>query len=54
MWLVTNRGFYSGIAHRDDPEVIMVRARTDRHLEAIKDLLPEGTQIVKTAHADYP
>lgn len=54
MWLVTNRGFYSGIAHRDDPELIMVRARTDRHLEAIMDLLPEGAQIVKTPDADYP
>jgi hypothetical protein len=54
MWLTTNRGFFSGIAHRDDPETIMVRARTDRHLEAIMDLLPEGTQIVRTPHADYP
>ena len=28
MWLFTTQGFYSVVAHRDDPETLIVRART--------------------------
>ena len=35
MWIMTNRGFISCVAHRDRPECLLVRARCRGHLEAI-------------------
>jgi hypothetical protein len=56
MWLITNRGFYSAVQDENDPNVITIRARTDRHLEALMDLLPEGAVISvdEGRHTDYP
>ena len=41
MWIMTTRGFYSAVQHRDDPELIMLRARCQKDLLALKELLPE-------------
>lgn len=56
MWMITNRGFYSAVQDKKDPNVIVIRARTDRHLDALMDLLPKGTKISKNEgrSTDYP
>jgi hypothetical protein len=56
MWLITNRGYFSAVQDKDDPNVIVIRARTDRHLNALMDLLPEGTKIStdEGRATDYP
>ena len=38
---MTTRGFYSAVQHRDDPELIMLRARCQKDLLALQELLPE-------------
>src|SRR3954471_19209671 len=40
MWLLTTRGFYSVVARRDDPSLVLVRARVQDDLEALRDLAP--------------
>jgi hypothetical protein len=51
MWLMTTRGFYSAVQHRDDPDRILVRARCRRDLDAIADLVPGEPVLLE--HADY-
>ena len=51
MWLMTTRGFYSAVQHRDDPDRILVRARCRRDLDAISDLVPGEPVLLE--HADY-
>ena len=36
MWTMTKRGFYSVVAHRDDPSRVLVRARCDRDIRALE------------------
>jgi hypothetical protein len=36
MWLVTTQGFYSVVAHRGDPDRVLVRARVREDLEALR------------------
>lgn len=52
MWTMTTRGFYSVVAHRDDPARVLVRARCERDLLALGDLLPDA-QPTHTPDADY-
>jgi len=49
MWIFTNQGFISAVAHRDKPDYLLVRARRREHLEAI---FP-GYEISQTEQADY-
>lgn len=55
MWLTTTRGFYSIVAHRDAPDMVLVRGRKRAHLEALQELceypLPDVSVDPK---ADYP
>ncbi|MFN8150301.1 MAG: hypothetical protein U0R24_04125 [Solirubrobacterales bacterium] len=37
MWLFTTQGFYSVVAHRDDPETLIVRGRTREDIEALRE-----------------
>jgi hypothetical protein len=37
MWIFTSRGMLSIVEHRDDPDTILVRARTHEHLAAFID-----------------
>ena len=58
MWLITDRGFYSAVAHRTKPETIIVRARDRRDLLRLDDLIPDGTpsaaeRIWEDPRADY-
>ena len=36
MWLFTTIGFFSVVAHRDDPRAILIRARVREDLEALR------------------
>ena len=40
MWLFTTQGFYSVVAHRRDPDRLLVRARAREDLEALRDQIP--------------
>ena len=53
MWLMTTRGFYSAVAHRDDPDKVMVRARTEDDLNALIELVPSDPEPIHTPNADY-
>ncbi len=52
MWLFTAQGFYSVVAHRDDPETLIVRARTAGDIEALREQVP-GIEPFEDAGADY-
>ena len=52
MWLITTRGFYSVVEHRDDPDLLLVRARTREDLEALRDVLPD-LDVFSDPSADY-
>lgn len=54
MWLVTTRGFYSVVEHRDDEDKLLVRGRVKADLERLEDLLPGiRRRIIKDVQADY-
>jgi hypothetical protein len=63
MWLFTQYGFYSVVCARDlrgdptrvDPNTVMVRARSRRHLELLQKRFPELASFVidETAGTDY-
>jgi hypothetical protein len=52
MWLFTTKGYVSIVAHREEKDELLVRARTRRDLE---DFLGKGTTniIEETPEADY-
>lgn len=56
MWLCTTRGFFSAVEHRDDPSLLLVRARVRQDLVNLRELLPRlfWTRIVASPRADYP
>src|SRR3954465_268323 len=53
MWLLTTPGFYSVVAHRDDPALGLVRARVEDALLALRELAP-GIDPWFDPLADYP
>lgn len=56
MWLFTVIGFFSVIEHRDDKELLLIRARVKGDLERLKEkFLPNLGPILATpTGADYP
>jgi hypothetical protein len=52
MWLVTTQGFYSVVAHRDDPDKLLVRARTHDDIDALREQIPT-LEPFEDPHADY-
>lgn len=57
MWLVTTQGFYSAVAHRNQPDNLLIRARVRRDLTALEKQLPEAGvkgRIFEDSTADYP
>lgn len=52
MWLFTSRGFYSAVAHRDDPETIIVRARSAQDIKRLQKEYPY-TKVVVGGGSDY-
>lgn len=51
MWIFTETGFISAVAHRDDQRFMMVRARDKQSLEELA--LMSQTEIEYTPNADY-
>lgn len=52
MWLFTTQGFYSVVAHRDDPGTLIVRARTRADIEALREQVP-AIEPFEDPSADY-
>jgi hypothetical protein len=63
VWLFTQYGFYSVVCARDlsgkstaiDEDLLMVRGRSRRHLESLRERFPQlqGCEIAETANTDY-
>ncbi len=51
MWITTTRGFFSVLAHCDQPEMVLVRARAREDLESLAELIGP-LEILVTADAD--
>lgn len=62
MWLMTPRGFFSTVQHREHPSLVLVRARSRDDLENLCDLGEnhpgmigvDRNAILETKIADYP
>lgn len=52
MWLQTKYGFYSVIEHRDDPDTLMVRARSRKDLVALCQVAAELRDDYTSAEAE--
>lgn len=52
MWIVTTQGFLSAVAHRDEPDSVIVRARTREDIEALRRQIPD-IEPFEDAAADY-
>ena len=52
MWVVTTQGFYSAVAHRDEPDEVIVRARTRDDIEALRRQIP-SIEPFEDESADY-
>ena len=52
MWVMTTQGFYSAVAHRDEPENVIVRARTRDDIEALREQIPD-IEPFEDPSADY-
>ena len=46
MWIFTTQGFYSAVEHREDPDRLIVRARTREDIEALRGADP-GPRAVR-------
>lgn len=52
MWLFTETGFVSAVQHRDNPDLLVVRARDRQSLEPIEAKCQ--VEITTNAYSDYP
>lgn len=52
MWLITTQGFYSAVEHRDDPDVLIIRARALEDIEALRVQVP-SIEPFEDPTADY-
>ncbi len=60
MWIMTTRGFYSAVQHRDEPDLLLIRARAKHDLIALLELAGEADleldpelRIMEKREADY-
>lgn len=54
MWIFTTTGFLSAVAHRDDPTLILVRARRRADLVPLAAFARlDSDAIIETPRADY-
>ena len=51
MWLMTTRGFFSVVEHREDDNLLLIRARCKQDIEALADLVPATP--INLLDADY-
>lgn len=55
MWIMSRIGYFSVVAHRDDPTLVLVRVRKVDQLQRLSAENPTGPfKIVETPSADYP
>jgi|APGre2960657404_1045060.scaffolds.fasta_scaffold02862_11 hypothetical protein len=56
MWTTTQHGYFSAVAHRDDPKgsTVLVRARDADDLRRVRDAGYETGRIHAMTSADYP
>ena len=55
MWIFSLFGFFSVVQERDKPDTMVVRARIQGDLDALREkYIPELTETVQLAHRDYP
>lgn len=52
MWLFTTDGFYSAVAHHDDPHTVVVRSRVREDSERLAKVLGVG-EVLETPAQDY-
>lgn len=55
MWMMTTRGFFSAVA-KDSADLtkITVRGRRKKHLESLRELIPDSSEPYTGAGTDYP
>ena len=53
MWLFTTIGFFSVVAHRDDPRTILIRARVREDLLALRRYHLPDLEIVEGSEYPY-
>jgi len=53
MWVTTTQGFYSAVAHRTKPGVLLIRCRVKGDLDALKRQIP-SLKPFRDGTADYP
>lgn len=51
MWVFTTRGFFSAVQHRKHPNRVLVRARTEGDIRALKDLI--DAEPYRLTKSDY-
>ena len=52
MWIVSTRGFFSTVAHRDRPGLVLVRSRAREDLVSLGELIGP-LEITHTPQRDY-
>ncbi len=52
MWIFTDTGFVSAVAHYDNPDMIVARARDWESLKGVASIA--DTPVMSTPHNDYP
>jgi hypothetical protein len=52
MWIFSETGFVSVVAHRDDDDTFLVRSRDRKSLETLSKVSKAG--IIETVDSDYP
>jgi hypothetical protein len=53
MWVVTDRGFYSVVEHRENSQMLIVRCRAHGDMQALAKLI-DGLDVFRDDFADYP
>ena len=53
MWLYTTIGFFSVVAHREDPDTILIRARVREDLDSLRRRHLPDLEIAPTANGPY-
>jgi hypothetical protein len=53
MWLITSIGFFSVVAHADQPDTLLVRGRVRDDLEALRRGYLPDLEIVEGSGTDY-
>ena len=51
MWLMTTRGFFSVVEHREDDNLLLIRARCKQDIDALANLVPATP--ISILDADY-